>query len=87
MRAELDAAFLHLYGFAEDDVEHVMESFPIVKRRDEERFGSYRTKTLILDAYRRMRNAIENGTRYETTLDPPPADPRVAHPAVASPDA
>ena len=81
LRAELDAAFFHLYGLIEDDVDYVMETFPIVKRRDEERFGNYRTKELILDVYRRMRVAIETGVPYETILDPPPSDPRVAHEA------
>jgi len=80
VRAELDAAFFHLYGLAEEDVDYVMDTFPIVKRRDGERFGNYRTKTLILDAYRKMADAIATGVPYETILDPPPADPRVAHP-------
>ena len=33
MRAELDAAFFHLYGIERDDVDYIMETFPIVKRR------------------------------------------------------
>jgi hypothetical protein len=80
IRAELDAAFFHLYGLAEADVDYVMETFPIVKRRDEKKYGDYRTKTLILDVYRKMAKAIATGVPYETILDPPPADPRVAHP-------
>lgn len=79
IRAELDAAFFHLYGLEEEDVDYVMETFPIVKRRDEEKFGHYRTKALILDVYRKMADAIATGVPYETILDPPPADPRVAH--------
>jgi hypothetical protein len=83
LRAELDAAFFHFYGLAEEDVDYVMDTFPIVKRRDEEKFGHYRTKALILDVYRKMADAIAAGTPYETTLDPPPADPRVAHGALS----
>jgi hypothetical protein len=79
IRAELDAAFFHLYGLGEEDVDYVMETFPIVKRRDEQTFGHYRTKALILDVYRKMADAIATGVPYETILDPPPADPRVAH--------
>jgi hypothetical protein len=81
LRAELDAAFFHLYGLAQEDVDYVMETFPIVKRRDEEQHGHYRTKALILDVYWKMADAIATGVPYETILDPPPADPRVAHPA------
>jgi hypothetical protein len=81
LRAELDAAFFHAYGLAEEDVDYIMETFPIVKRRDEEQHGHYRTKALILDVYRKMADAIATGVPYETILDPPPADARVAHQA------
>ena len=55
LRAELDACFFHLYGFSKAQVEYAMESFPIVKRHDEERFGEFRTKRLILEMYDRYR--------------------------------
>jgi hypothetical protein len=79
LRAELDAAFFHLYGLVDEDVDYVMETFPIVKRHDEAEYGNYRTKALILDVYRKMADAIATGVPYETILDPPPADLRVAH--------
>ena len=81
LRCELDAAFFHLYGIARDDVAYIMETFPIVRRRDEERHqGEYRTKMTILRIYDAMQRAIDGGESYETVLNPPPADPRVAHP-------
>lgn len=79
--AELDAAFFHLYGVSRDDVEYIMESFPIVKRRDEATYGEYRTKLLVLDRYDAMRQASTSTKSYRTPLDPPPADPRMRHPA------
>ncbi len=72
MRAELDAAFFHLYGIERDDVDYIMETFPIVKRKDEQRYGSFRTKELILDVYDAMAEAMRTGTPYQTILDPPP---------------
>ncbi len=51
IRAELDALMFHMYGVGRDDVAYIMETFPIVKGRDEERFGEYRTKKLVLAAY------------------------------------
>lgn len=33
----------------------------------------------ILDIYDRMQKAMDAGQPYQTVLDPPPADPRVAH--------
>jgi hypothetical protein len=38
-------------------------------------------KRVILEIYDEMQQAIESGEPYQTLLDPPPADPRVAHPA------
>jgi hypothetical protein len=80
MRCELDAAYFHLYGIARDDVDYIMETFPIVKRNDIKQHGDYRTKLMILDIYDRMQRAMDTGKPYQTLLDPPPADPRVAHP-------
>ena len=79
LRAELDAAFFHLYGFQHDEVDYVMTTFPIVARNDEKAHGEYLTKRLILERYDALSKAIESGDPYETILDPPPADPSVAH--------
>ncbi|MBM4237603.1 MAG: S24 family peptidase [Euryarchaeota archaeon] len=81
LRCELDAAFFHLYGIPRDDVDYIMETFPIVKQKDEAAHGEYRTKRVILEIYDAMQKAIEAGVAYRTLLDPPAADPRVAHPA------
>jgi hypothetical protein len=85
LRAELDAAFFHLYGLECDDVYYVMDTFPIVRRKDEARHGEYRTKRLILERYDAMTAAIATGVPYETPLDPPPADPSCAHPESTRP--
>jgi hypothetical protein len=45
-----------------------------------ERVDSYRTRDQILAIYDAMQQAIASGKPYETLLDPPPADPRCAHP-------
>ena len=81
----MDAAFFHLYGIERDDVSYIMETFPIVKRKDEQRHGEYRTKRVILEIYDEMARAMETGRPYQTRLDPPPADPKVAHPQVKEP--
>lgn len=80
LRCELDAAYFHLYSIARDDVDYIMETFPIVKRKDLQRHGRYRTKEVVLKIYDRMQTAMINGRPYETLLNPPPADPQVAHP-------
>ncbi len=80
LRAELDAAFFHLYGIDYDDAAYIMDTFPIVRRKDEAHDGEYRTKRVILECYDAMADAAAAGVEYATVLDPPPADPRVAHP-------
>ena len=35
LRCELDAAFFHLYGLNRDDTAYILDTFPIVKRKDE----------------------------------------------------
>ena len=62
-------------------VAYIMDTFPIVRRRDEEKFnGDYRTKRVILEIYDAMLESIRTGQPYQTRLDPPPADPRCCHP-------
>lgn len=61
-------------------MDYIMETFPIVKRKDEQKYGEYRTKRVILKIYDAMTEAIRTGQPYQTLLDPPPADSAVAHP-------
>jgi hypothetical protein len=79
LRCELDAAYFHLYGIERDDVDYIMETFPIVKRKEEKQYGEYRTKRVILEIYDEMKRAIETGVPYRTRLEPPPADKAVAN--------
>ncbi len=80
LRCELDAAFFHLYGIEYGDVDYIMETFPIVKRRDEAQHSRYRTKETILALYDALSDAQRTGQPFVSTLDPPPADPRCCHP-------
>lgn len=68
-RLELDAALFHLFGIARDDVDYIMESFPIVKRKDIAAHGTFRTKDMILEVYDGMQVAIDAGTEYRSQLD------------------
>jgi hypothetical protein len=51
-----------------------METFPIVKRKDEAAYGTYRTKDQILEIYDQMTAASSAGTPYQTPLALPPGD-------------
>ena len=62
----LDAAFFHLYGIERNDVDYIMETFPIVKRKDIAAYGEYRTKRMILEIYDAMAKAMRTGVPYES---------------------
>lgn len=79
LRAELDAAFFHLYGIERHDVEYIMGTFPIVARHDQAAWGEYRTSRLILEAYDAMAKAADTGLAYQSPLDPPPSGPACTH--------
>jgi hypothetical protein len=53
-------------------VDYIMETFPIVKRKDEARYGCYRTKAAILEIYDEMARCNAEGRAYASQLDPPP---------------
>ena len=83
VRDETDAELTklkHHFPNPRDAVTYIMDTFPIVRRKDEERWGEFRTKRVILEIYDAMAEAIRNGHPYQTRLDPPPADPRCCHP-------
>lgn len=69
LRAELDAAYFHLYGLPRDDVDYVMDP-PRLRNNDPDRFA--RTKKAILKIYDAMADAQHTGEPYRTILDPPP---------------
>ena len=48
LRARLDALYFHLYGLSREDANYVLDTFPIVRKEDEAKFGCYRTKDLVL---------------------------------------
>ena len=61
--------FFHLYRIERDDVDYIMETFPIVKRKDIAAHGEYRTKRLILEIYDQMAEAQRTGTPYRSAID------------------
>jgi len=51
LQCELDAIFFQLYLLNKDDIEMILETFPSIKRKDEEKYMSFRTKETILKLY------------------------------------
>ena len=60
-------------------MDYIMETFPIVRRKDEKVFGEYRTKRVILEVFDELGRAMETGEVYRTRLVPGAGDRSVAH--------
>ncbi|KQV14971.1 MULTISPECIES: DNA methyltransferase [unclassified Kitasatospora] len=98
IRAELDAYFFHLYGISRDDADYILETFQSdsgggLKNNEIAKYGTYRTKNLVLAAYDRMATAgvtlavsLMDGENFDSALTPPPGQgPRhEAKPAAGS---
>ncbi|MDA1277999.1 MAG: hypothetical protein O2960_28725, partial [Verrucomicrobia bacterium] len=82
-----NAQLLEMFAMPRDAVDYIMETFPIVKRKDIARTevkndsgdviqeGRYITKDTILEIYDEMAEAICTEQPYHTRLDPPPGPP------------
>jgi hypothetical protein len=63
LRAELDAWFARAYGLARDELRYILdpadvrgpdfpgETFPVLKEKEQAKFGEYRTRRLVLEAW------------------------------------
>jgi len=52
LQAEIDAYVAReVYGLTRDEVDYVLDTFPIVEKRDRKELGEYRTKRLVLEAF------------------------------------
>jgi hypothetical protein len=54
LRAELDAAYFHLYHLSREDVEYILGAFQAIANEDEKAEGEGRTRRLVLEAYDSM---------------------------------
>jgi hypothetical protein len=74
------AALTTAFPTPRDAVAYIMDTFPIVKRKDEAKHaGDYRTKRIILEIYDAFADAMRTGMAYQTRLNPAPASIAIAH--------
>jgi len=72
IRAEIDAAMMHVYGLRRAEVERILKSCAGVKKVEEREDGDFRTNRLILEFYDLLAESIASGVPYRTPIDPPP---------------
>ncbi|MFT3693979.1 MAG: N-6 DNA methylase [Kofleriaceae bacterium] len=69
LRAELDAAFFHLYGVSRADADYILDTFPVLRDKETREHGEYRTKRLVLERYDALANAIATRTAYVSPVE------------------
>ncbi len=67
LQCELDAIYAHLYGLEKEEMGYILETFPIVKRKDIAKHGSYRTKETILQLYDEFAWVSDKMNQNQTT--------------------
>ena len=91
LRAQIDAIVARdVFGLTADELSAILDTFPIVRRKDEDKYGEYRTKRVILELYES--NCSDNQAGYQDRLksygkrrDPQVADRGIAHTAREAP--
>ena len=68
---------LHVYGLTRPEAEHVLDSFPVLRKYEEAPpekggYGEFRTKRMVLEFYDQMADAARTGVPWSSPLDPPP---------------
>lgn len=64
LKCELDAMFAHMYGLDRTDLEWILDapspsySFPRLKLNEMKKFGEYRTKRLVLEAFDQLARGV-----------------------------
>jgi len=70
LRSELEAAFFLLYDVNRDDAGYILDTFRIVREREQEKYGEFRTKRLILEKYDELAGQPVTGA-VSAALKPP----------------
>ena len=60
LRAEIDAYVAHLYGLSRDDFAYILDTFPVLKKKEEKAFGEFMSKRKCLEEYERIRKILNN---------------------------
>jgi len=60
LRAEIDAYVAHLYGLSRDDFAYILDTFPVLKKKEKKTFGEFMSKRKCLEEYDRLGKTLSN---------------------------
>ena len=58
LRAEIDAYVAHLYGLSRDDFAYILDTFPVLKKKEKKAFGEFMSKRKCLEEYDRVKTIM-----------------------------
>jgi len=58
LRAEIDAYVAHLYGLTRDDFAYILDTFPVLKKKEMKAFGEFISKRKCLEEYDRIEGIL-----------------------------
>ena len=56
-RAELDALIAHLYGLTKEEFSYILDTFPVLRRKELAAFGEFQSKRKALEEFERFSKA------------------------------
>ncbi|NQT60357.1 MAG: hypothetical protein HQ557_15360 [Bacteroidetes bacterium] len=61
LRAEIDAYVAHLYGITKDDFAYILDTFPVLKKKEMKAFGEFMSKRKCLEEFDRIGKVLDAG--------------------------
>jgi len=55
VRTEIDAYVAHLYSISRNDFAYILDTFPVLKKKEEKAFGEFMSKRKCLEEYDRIK--------------------------------
>jgi hypothetical protein len=79
-KAEIDAIVARtIFDLSRTEMEYVLDTFPTYRGYQEDQYGEYRSRRLILEIYAALDEASQKGQVYESRLATPQAEGAVTH--------
>jgi hypothetical protein len=60
LRAEIDAYVAHLYGLTRDDFAYILDTFPVLRKKEVKAFGEFMSRRKCLEEYDRLTPIAED---------------------------
>jgi len=61
LRADIDAYVAHLYGLSREDFAYILDTFPVLRKKEEKAFGEFMSKRKCLEECDRIGKVLNAG--------------------------